>query len=100
MLTVFLFPMTKNYTAYNKEEVVFKKPFFFFQIIWTLRNLCGILLCYQDKRQYHFLGYVLKILFIFVIIIVELVTGTDEEKFISSCPPASSVFLQKTKPLF
>ena len=47
MLTVFLFPMTKNYTAYNKEEDVFKKPVFFSQIVWTLRYLCGIVLCYR-----------------------------------------------------
>jgi len=45
MLTVFLFPITKNYTAYNKEEGVFKKPIFFFKIVWTLRDLCGIVLC-------------------------------------------------------
>ena len=38
MLTVFLFPMTKNYTAYNKEEGVFKKPIFFS----TLSGLCEI----------------------------------------------------------
>ena len=47
MLTVFLFPMTKNYTAYNKEEGVFKKPVFFSQIVWTLPRLCGIVLCYR-----------------------------------------------------
>ena len=45
MLTVFLFPMTKNYTAYNKEEGVFKKSIFFSKIVWTLQFLCGIVLC-------------------------------------------------------
>ena len=50
MLTVFLFPMTKNYTAYNKEEGVFKKPVFFSQIVWTLRFLCGIVLCYRRYK--------------------------------------------------
>ena len=38
MLTVFLFPMTKNYTAYNKEEFVLKKQFFFPK----LSGLCEI----------------------------------------------------------
>ena len=43
--------MTKNYTAYNKEEGVFKKPIFFSQIVWTLRDLCGIVLCYDDAPE-------------------------------------------------
>ena len=43
MFTVFLFPMTKNYTAYNKEEGVFEKPVFFSK----LSGLCGfyVVLC-------------------------------------------------------
>ena len=44
-----------------------------------------------------FLDLHLEKILIFAIIVTELVTGTDEEKFISSCPPASSVFLQKIK---
>ena len=51
MLTVFLFPITKNYTAYNKEEGDFKKPIFFSQIVWTLQGLCGIVLCYRRYKE-------------------------------------------------
>ena len=47
MLTVFLFPVTKNYTAYNKEERVLEKSIFFSKIVWTLRDLCDIVLCYR-----------------------------------------------------
>ena len=38
---------SKNYTAYNKEEGVFKMLIFLSQIVWTLRDLCDIVLCYQ-----------------------------------------------------
>ena len=51
MLTVFLFPITKNYAAYNKEEGVFKNPVFFSQIVWTFRFLCGIVLCYRRYKE-------------------------------------------------
>ena len=47
MLTVFSFPMTKNYTAYNKEEGVFKNSIFFSKNVWTLPRLCDIVLCYR-----------------------------------------------------
>ena len=44
MLTVFLFPMTKNYTAYNKEGA-FSKSLFSFPKLSGLCEIYVVLCC-------------------------------------------------------